>query len=483
VVAVRMIEAKGKRFVKSQVRNKLAKILRNTPGAFIDGTVDIEICKALLRGTNHEIIFKDIKALPVAGAYHYTLFPERPFGKSGLVTITEEEGKDGKKGKRHEPTEALWRIWRFIHVLAKEFVGQGVKINGRRYDGLIGVQEDVAIPLREMGLPSNVYVLTFGNERGVNKLAGVKFVVCVGRPMPEMSEILDLTEALHADNPDVLEISRKVPDIGEPRVASRTLPMVDGGAVSFPRERAVDPDADRVLCQFIDAAVGQMIARGRPFNKDASNRLMIYQFGQADIGLPIHEALRFSDADRDAADLMAAMGIEFDRQELAERFCEKLTGHGGWVRGTHGGRDAFAEQVAWLKARAGQGTAQGEQSSSYKFGPRMATAYIDIYTVGKSQTSSEFVTPPTPPAPTRTTARFRIDGQRYADTCRYDPARYRDVGQAIARLLDLQDVEIERDQEIKQKKRGRPQAAAASRRTEYMRAYRSKKRATTAGSK
>ncbi len=452
----------GARFVHAHVRSKLPKVTHGVPMIMIDGTADMDLVKAATREAGHETVLEDVPVAPPVGSYHLTQYPERPFGKSGLVN-------------KHtgEPTGTLWTIWRLIWVEATRFRGVGTCLfEGRKIDGLIGVQQDVEAALIKMGLPDNVAVLHFGNERGVNAFRGIKFTVIVGRPMPDVKAIEDQTEALHADNEAVIDI-KTCGGPGDRIRERRTLPMVGGGTVSFAIESLPDPDANRMMLQHLDAPVAQMSARGRVYDRGPDTTLIMHVFGQADIGLPIHEALRLKDAERDAADLMLALGIGFEKQELAERMCEQVTGHQKWVWGTHGGGDAFAEMMRWFRWQCTRTTGEGEGGTKLPAPPLPPTENVPL--VGKSGSRATVVP-----------LRFK-DGQAQTDgrparseACWIDSSRYKNAGQAIARYLDETDIVIEQDASTV-KVRHRPRSTTPSKSALKKRRQRERQRARQDG--
>ena len=432
VMAVRFLQVNGKRCLRANVRNKLPKMMQTAPGCLIDGTLDTQLTKDLTRGTSHVVSECEMNVRPPDGAYHLVQIPERPFGKSCLVT------KDEKTGEV-VPTGLLWDLWRLIWVEATRWRGRGkCTINKRHYDGYVGVQLDVEKALVKMGMPPNVYMLHFGNERGVNKLKGTKFCIIAGRPMPKVREILDMTEALHADNPAVLKIQGDcdLPAKGERHDRGRhrrILPMADGRSVAFPMETLADPDANRIMLQQIDAPVSQMAGRGRIFDKDTSDPFVMYVFGQADLKLEIHEAVTVRDVARDAMDLMLAAESVFDRQDLAERFCAwARSGRREWVRGTGGGT-AFAEQLACFVRSVnsrlfGLNSRRQIRPLSYSH-----LIIVSIYT-GRSNLDSKIFF-----ARSSLPVRFTSPLNSRPATCWLNLRRHRMPAQWLARVLDTED--------------------------------------------
>lgn len=284
VFGVRISGTKRKK-VALNTRERLPPTIAHRHGIWLDGTANPSVWRAFLGQENIEVAHFPLQVAP--GPYRLTQFADMAYGKAMFINP-------------QRPSSArtnLARLRRFILSLAV------------RHTRVLVVTQ---LALEELlDLPPNVATEHFNNLRGLDQYKHYPCAVIVGRPAPQISDLVALAEALHFDNPAVARI-----DPSRPQRPTRPLRMADGCLAHVPCESYADPHLEALREQISDAEVQQALNRLRLYDRTDTNPAEIYVFGQADTGLPVHQFAQWIDAERDNADIIAAGGVWSSSHEL-----------------------------------------------------------------------------------------------------------------------------------------------------------------------
>ncbi|MGO4682367.1 hypothetical protein [Hyphomicrobium sp. 2TAF46] len=297
VVGCWLFENQGEVHVHAQVHSHLPTRLANVPIIALDGTANEDALRSIV-GYSHDLRFVKTPVAPPEGSYHLVQYPDSPCGWTKFIDM--ESGK----GRR-----ALTEMWKTICVEAARDYGEPTcrREDGTRIDVLVACQKAVEDALHRIGLPSNVQTIHFNAERGVNAYEGVNCGFVIGRPMLKTPDLEARAEALHYDDHRVKIIHAA----GDQKLSPgrRLLQMADGSDLEIPVESHPDPHVDALVRSQIDDEPKQAAHRLRIYSRTAENPARLFVFGQADIGLPVHETRWLADSRRDVADLMLARGV------------------------------------------------------------------------------------------------------------------------------------------------------------------------------
>lgn len=270
-----------------QLRADLPNVMRSRHTIWMDGTANNEVWAATLGPHEKRVQHMEIKVQP--GAYRLTQFADMAYAKSMF--------RDSQRANSN-----LARLKRFLLWLAAQ-----------HREVLFVAQLDVTRALKPH-LPANVAIEHFNNIRGVDKYRYTPCAVIVGRPLPPVSELTLMAEALWYDDSSVTRIN---PD--RMRRTKRTIALTGNKTATIEAEAHPDRHIELLRQQICDAEVRQAVNRLRVYDRGADNPAHLYVFGQADTGLPVHELRAWKDAEREPADIIAASGIWTASPDIAAR--------------------------------------------------------------------------------------------------------------------------------------------------------------------